>query len=124
MSRVAKRPIKAGPKRGKRARVGAEEPGPVAALKVILEQIEGQMTAVIEAVTMTRDAICREIAELRHELSSRMDVLEVALRRNSADIQKNSAGIQSLAAKLDSRADANQVLALEQRVDALESSAG
>lgn len=108
---MANRSKKTRPKRTKPP--PAAEPGPVAAQNVILEQMQGHITAVIEAVTMTRDALRGEIRDVKHELSSRMDVLEFAVRRNSADIQ-------SLAEKLDAKADTTRVATLEQRVEALE----
>ncbi len=78
---------------------------PTGRQNVILERIEEQQRVVIEAVTSNREALERQILGLDQKLSSRIDVLEVAVRslstdvrKNSADILKNSADIQDLSA--------------------------
>ena len=128
---MAKKPTKSSPKRTTSPAAGGAEPGPVAAQNVILERMEEQQRVVIEAVTMTRDALKREMGVMKLELSSKIDVLEFAvrknsadIRKNSADIQKNSADIQRLSEKFDTKTDTSRTMVLEQRVDGLETSAG
>ncbi len=101
----------------------------MAAQNVILERIEAQQRVVIDAVTMTREALERKLDDVGRRLSGKIDVLEFAVRKNSADIQtltvkveKNSADIQHLGEKLDTKTDAGRTNTLEQRVEALETS--
>lgn len=88
---------------------------PIGRQNVILERIEEQQRVVIEAVTSNREALERKIEGLDQKLSSRIDVLAFAVRKNSTDIQ-------ALADKLDTKADAGRVSALEDRVEVLEAS--
>lgn len=101
---------------------------PTGRQNVILERIEEQQRVVIEAVTSNREALERRMDEQGQKLSSRIDVLEIAVRslaadvrQNTADIRQNSADIQAVAIKLDTRAEAGRVAELEERVEVLES---
>ena len=82
-------------------------------LNIILERVEEQQQVVIEAVTSNREALERKIEEGNGKLSSRIDVIEIAVRQNSADIR-------SLAEKLDAKADSARVAAFEVRLSELE----
>ena len=111
--------------RKKRASAGST---PTTRLNVILERVEEQQRVVIEAVTSNREALERKIESETGKLGARIDVLEIAVRQNSADIRQNtadirqnSADIQAIAEKLDTKADSKRVTALEDRVQALES---
>jgi len=110
------------------------------AWQIILEDIQSQNRATIEALSATRVEIRQDIAELATETRSRLAVLEIAvarlaretaerdtsleqairvlrgdtemaLREVSVSLDQNSLDIRGLAAKIE---------ALEQRVEALE----
>ncbi len=115
---------------------------------VLLEEIRAEVKGVAEAVVVQGKALERKIEEQGAHLSNRMDVLEMAVRKNSEDIRKNSEDIRKntedirqnsedirsntedirsvksrldeVLVKLDSKADASRVSALETRVDRLE----
>jgi hypothetical protein len=89
---------------------------PIGRKNVILERIEEQQRVVIEAVTSTREELGRRIDALDTKLSSKIDTLEFAVRKNSADIQ-------SLSEKLGTKADSGRVSALELTVQTLASPA-
>ena len=61
---------------------------------ILLEDIQGKVQATMEAVTGLRGELHSEIETLRTELSRRIDVLELAVQQNSADIRKNSEAIR------------------------------
>jgi chromosome segregation ATPase len=63
---------------------------------ILLEQIQEQNRATIEAVTSLGTSLRREISELRRDLTLRIEALEIAVRKNSEDIRKNSEDIRKL----------------------------
>jgi len=66
----------------------------------LLEDIQGKVQATMEAVTAFRGEARRDNETLRAELSRRIDVLELAVRQNSADIRQNSADIRQNSADI------------------------
>jgi len=107
----------------------------------LLEDIQGKVQATMEAVTAFRGEARRDNETLRAELSRRIDVLELAVRQNSADIRQNSADIRqnsedirkntegirqnsedirSLRELLERKADQEALLRLEARVQVAE----
>jgi methyl-accepting chemotaxis protein len=61
---------------------------------ILLEQIQEQNGATIEAVQSQGTSIRREMGEVERRLAARIDALEAAVRQNSADIRQNSADIR------------------------------
>ncbi|MBS2014630.1 MAG: hypothetical protein JST00_17210 [Deltaproteobacteria bacterium] len=86
-------------KRGKRAARAGRDAG-ARAQCVVLERIESQLQLVVEAVTMSREENKRDLVALEARLSGRIDVLESAVRQNSADIKQNSADIRQNSADI------------------------
>jgi len=112
----------------KRAPSGAES---ARAFGVVLERLESQMGAVLEAVTTSSQRLDAKIDALGAHLSERISVLEQVVRQNSDDIRKNSEDILALrneVARLrhdfDHREERGRVDALEARVAALEARLG
>jgi hypothetical protein len=106
-------------------------------IELLLEDMRSQNAATLEAVIATRHELGERIAELDRSLSSRIGVLEVAVRINSEDIRQNSKdirqntvdirqntvdirrcsdNIQRVEVKLDTKADASALVDLESRV--------
>jgi len=97
----------------------------------VLERIESQMSAVVEAVTTSTQRLDAKIDAMGAQLSERISVLEQVVRQNSVDIRKNSEEIVALrneVARLrhdfDHREERGRVDALEARVAALETRLG
>jgi predicted RNase H-like nuclease (RuvC/YqgF family) len=97
----------------------------------VLERLESQMGAVLEAVTTSSQRLDAKIDALGAHLSERISVLEQVVRQNSDDIRKNSEDILALrneVARLrhdfDHREERGRVDALEARVAALETRLG
>ena len=67
---------------------------PTSRVAILLEDIEGKVQATMEAVSGFRTEFRSEIGALRVDLSRRIEVLELAVRQNSADIRQNSADIR------------------------------
>jgi chromosome segregation ATPase len=67
---------------------------PASRVAVLLEDIGGKVQATMEAVSGFRTEFRSEIGALRVELSRRIEVLELAVRQNSADIRQNSEDIR------------------------------
>ncbi len=67
---------------------------PTSRAAILLEDIEGKVQATMEAVSGFRTEFRSEIGALRVDLSRRIEVLELAVRQNSADIRQNSADIR------------------------------
>ena len=86
------------PSRKKKGGSAAPASTPTSRVTILLEDIQGKVQATMEAVTATRNELRREIQELRVELSRRIDVLELAVRKNSDDIRQNSEDIHELKA--------------------------
>ena len=112
----------------RRAPSGAES---ARAFGVVLERIESQMTAVVEAVTSATQRLDAKIDALGAHLSERISVLEQVVRQNSLDIRQNSEDILALRNEVallrhdfDHREERGRVDALEARVAALEARLG
>ncbi len=98
----------------------------------IVERMEEQNRAVMEAVLLTRESLNRRMDDMEQRMTSEFDVVKFAIRKNSEDIQrlneavrKNSEDIQQLNESvgrvedaLDTKADAARVDELEQRISA------
>ena len=56
-------------------------------LLILVEQMQGRLDALFEAVDLTRRALENKIEQLRAELKSKIAVLTSAVRRNSEDIR-------------------------------------
>jgi methyl-accepting chemotaxis protein len=69
-------------------------------MTILLEQIQEQNRATIEAVQSQGTSIRREMGELERRLEGRIDALEAAVRQNSADIRQNSADIRQNSADI------------------------
>jgi methyl-accepting chemotaxis protein len=67
---------------------------PASRVAILLEDIGGKVQATMEAVSGFRTEFRSEIGALRVELSRRIEVLELAVRQNSADIRQNSEDIR------------------------------
>ena len=112
---------------------------------ILLEEMREQNHATIEAVFSSEQRTNRRLEEIELKLTRRLDVLEVAVRmnsdeirknsedikRNSEDIRKNSEDIQRMSQEiremrgvLERKADHAALVALEQRVSALEKRVG
>ena len=110
-------------------------------MELLLEEIKDQNRATIEVVQDLEVRLRTEITEFRQEFTARTDLIEVAVRQNSADIRQNSEDIRThsedirqnsediranteaiarLEQKLDSKADRADLGVLEARVTALE----
>jgi len=83
--------VPTGKKRGKSLAPGST---PASRVAILLEDIQGKVQATMEAVTAFRGEARRDNETLRAELSRRIDVLELAVRQNSADIRQNSEDIR------------------------------
>jgi len=128
---------------------GAVRPPSVAAsirgFGVVLERMESQMSAVLEAVTSSSERLDTRIDALEARLSQRISALEDAVREHSerisclerevaglqeevAGLQKEVAGLQKEVASLrhdfDHREERGRMDALEVRVAALEARLG
>ncbi len=65
----------------------------IRAFGVVLERVESQMSAVLEAVATTRHELNAKLDASEARLSERISVLEQVVRQNSVDIRKNSEDI-------------------------------
>lgn len=102
--------------------------------ELLLENIEQQNRAVMDAVAAQGNQLRQEMREGFGKLNARADVHEVILRQHSADIRELKTDVQGLKTdvqglkeavrrietKLDQKADVSQVKALEMRVAVLE----
>ena len=105
---------------------------------ILLEEMREQNHATIEAVFSSEQRTNRRLEEIELKLTRRLDVLEVAvrmnsdeIRKNSEDIKKNSEDIERMSREiremrgmLERKADHAALVALEQRVSALEKRVG
>jgi hypothetical protein len=110
----------------------------IRAFGVVLERVESQMSAVLEAVATTRHELQTQINASEARLSERISVLEQVVRQNSEDIRKNSEDIVALRGEVsdlraevarlrhdfDHREERGRMDALEARVAALETRLG
>ena len=109
--------------------------------ELLLENIEQQNRAVMDAVHAQGNELRREMREGFEKLAARADVHELSLRQHSADIRglktdvqglktdvrelktkvgKLEEAVERIEVKLDQKADVSQVKALEARVAVLE----
>src|SRR5262249_9123256 len=105
---------------------------------ILLEQIQEQNRATLEAVFSLDQKLTRQREESELKLTRRLDALEAAvringedIRKNSEDIRKNSQDIQRMTQEirekpvnLERKADQAALTALEQRVSVLEKRIG
>lgn len=110
-------------------------------MAILLEDIQSKVQLTMEAVTGFRAEFRAEIEALRAELSRRIDVLELAVRKNSEDIcqlraevrqntqdiRQNTQDIQELREEiqrmreqLERKTDREALLGLQRRVEVLE----
>ena len=68
--------------------------------ELLMEQIVAQNAATIEAVETNHHLTQRSIRQLEDRLTARLDVLEAAVRQNSADIRQNTMDIQQNSADI------------------------
>lgn len=88
--------------------------------ELLLENIEQQNRAVMEAVHAQGNQLRQEMREGFEKLAARADVHELSLRQHSADIRELKEAVRRIETKLDQKAEVSQVQALEARVTALE----
>ena len=107
---------------------------PIGRVTILLEQIQEQNRATIEAVFASEQRIRRDFEARFTSLEHRVAALEIAVRKNSEDIQelktavrKNTEDIQELKRSVDEvraamaqKPDAAQLAALEVRVARIE----
>jgi chromosome segregation ATPase len=74
-------------------------------MTILLEQIQEQNRATIEAVLSQGTAIRREMGELERRLAGRIDALEAAVRQHSAEIRQHSSEIRQHSAEIRQQAD-------------------
>src|SRR5712692_1630389 len=104
---------------------------PTSRVAILLEDIEGKVQATMEAVSGFRTEFRSEIGALRVDLSRRIEVLELAVRQNSADIRQNSEDIRQnseeihgLRELLERKADREALMKREARVQIVEQRLG
>ena len=68
---------------------------------ILLEEIRSQMNGVIETVQLTKESLETKIDESKDELKQEIQILQIAVGKNSEDIKKNSEDIKRLEQKLD-----------------------
>src|SRR5215472_5943868 len=133
---------------------GRGAPGRTAASRqaILLEAIQEQNRATIEAIFASKQELVQRMDEMRRELTLRLEVVEAivkknsegilqnteGIRKNSEDIRKNSEQIRlnteelgrhseelrRIAAMLEKKSDQASLIALEKRVTALEKHVG
>jgi len=98
---------------------------------VVVEQLQGQIGAVVDALEASERRLNRRIDDLEARLTGRIEMLELAVKMLSDQVQKNSHDIERLAAEvaqvrahLDAHATREELLKLEARVEELEVRAG
>src|SRR5713226_3125437 len=104
---------------------------PTSRVAILLEDIEGKVQATMEAVSGFRTEFRSEIGALRVDLSRRIEVLELAVRQNSAgirqntrDSRRNTEEIHGLRELLERKADREALMKLEARVQIVEQRLG
>jgi len=119
---------------------GGGAPGQTAASRqaILLEAIQEQNRATIEAVYASKQELAQRMDEMRRELTLRLEIVEAIVKKNSEDICKNSEQIRlnteelgrhseelrRIAAMLERKSDQASLIALEKRVAALEKHVG
>lgn len=98
---------------------------------VIVEQLEGQIGAVVDALEATERRLNRRIDDLEARLTGRLEMLELAVKMLSDQVRKNSSDIERLVLEvaqvresLHAHATREELLKLEARVEELEARAG
>jgi predicted phage tail protein len=101
------------------------------ATNVLLESLERQMKAVLEAVNTNGSTLRTEIRELEARLSARITVLEEVVREHSRSLREQSEEIRALRRDLnafrhdfDHREEVPRLKALEARVAIVEQRLG
>ncbi len=99
--------------------------------EVLLENIQEQNRATMEAVLGLRRELHEGLKSLEQRLALRIEALEFAVRKLSEDVKKNSEDIAVLQRRVDELADVlrkkpdeEQLRALEKRVTRLEERLG
>ena len=99
----------------------------VSRLLVLMENTQSQVPALAEAVTGLDRRITEMPAQIFKHMDERLVPIEIAVRQNSAEIRKNSEDIRQISedirrveSKLDGKANQLDVVALTERVTALE----
>jgi chromosome segregation ATPase len=122
----------------KRRSVGAPGRSLASRTAILLESIQEQNKATIEAVFASEQKLNRKMDELHRGLTLRIEALEAAVRQNSADIKQNSEDIRrnteelrqhseeirKMQETLQRKLDRDELKALENRVTALEKRVG
>ena len=119
---------------------GRGAPGRTAASRqaILLEAIQEQNRATIEAVYASKQELVQRMDEMRRELTLRLEIVEAIVKKNSEDICKNSEQIRlnteelgrhseelrRIAAMLERKSDQASLIALEKRITALEKHVG
>jgi len=119
---------------------GRGAPGRTAASRqaILLEAIQEQNRATIEAVYASKQELAQRMDEMRRELTLRLEIVEAIVKKNSEDICKNSEQIRlnteelgrhseelrRIAAMLERKSDQASLIALEKRITALEKHVG
>ena len=114
--------------KGKSARREAPAPGETAESRVLilLEDIQQKVNASNEGIASMRAELIARMDAQFESLKSRIDVLELAVRKNSEDIRKNSEDIADLRREVErltqrvDRISERELPALEARVRAVE----
>lgn len=96
----------------------------VGRMTILLEQIQEQNRATIEAVHSQGTSLRREMREIERNLTLRIEALELAVRKNSEDIQQMKKQLAELTDVVRGKADAAELKALEVRVARLEERVG
>jgi predicted RNase H-like nuclease (RuvC/YqgF family) len=91
---------------------------------VVLERVESQMAAVLEAVTSSSDRLDARIDTLEARLSERIAALEQVVRAHSERISGLENEVARLRHDFDHREERGRMEALELRVAALETRLG
>jgi uncharacterized coiled-coil protein SlyX len=94
------------------------------AVGVVLERIESQMGAVLEAVTSSSQRLDARIDALETRLSERISVLEQVVRQLSGHMSALGHEVARLRRDFDNREERGRMEALEARVAALETRLG
>jgi len=107
-------------------------PRPIAhGLAVIIGAMETVNRSTLDAIASLENKMERRFTELRSELITRIEALEIAVRQLSAEVRKNSedilllkAQVAELTSAVHGKVDARDFAALERRVAALEDRVG
>ncbi len=84
-------------------------------MNILLEQIQEQNRAVMEAVTGFRREAKADLAEFRAEVNARFEAVEAAIRINSDGIERNGRDVRALTARIEVLEQAVLMLSAELR---------